>query len=527
MDKLVKSVDETAREVDGKVSGSIPTWLTGSLVRVGPGKWDLKDGFVLNHWLDGCALMAKFTISNGQVRYSSKFLQSDAYKKMTSHGKPVYTEFGTRAYSDPSKNMFSRFVNTLVPCDLTDNDISNIYTIGEEVFVSTESCNVWQIDPSNLSSKNKLNLDKLVGVSISCSHPHVSDADGTTYNLGASFLSGMKYHIVKIPAIAEKAGLIENDGKSQAYKKATVFTTINSSYKTCFSYIHSFSITQHYIIFVEQPLLVNGFKLATCTPKGKPMTDCLEWHGQEPARFHVIDKQSGQQVKVKYHSEGFYHWHTINAYEEDGHVVVDIVTYENADVLEKYNLQRMRNNEWDSTCPPVPKRFVLPLGKGADFEVGTNLVKLQGTDARAEKNGQGIVWLSPEVLGQGGFELPTINYKGYNGRKYRYIYGSGVFERGNYANAVGKLDIHTKSDTLWTGWSTLFPGEPIFVPRPGGDGEDDGVLLSVALEADATKPNLLLILDAKSMTELARAEVSKDEAEIPTTIHGTFVPTCH
>lgn len=156
MDKLIVSVQECRKEVAATVTGNIPSWLNGSLLRVGPGKWDLKDGFTMNHYLDGCACMVKIKIQDGQVTFSSRFLESDAYKKMMTHGKPVYTEFGTKAYADPSKNLFSRFVNTIVPCDLTDNDISNIYTIQDEVYVATESCNIWRIDPNNLEAKHKV-----------------------------------------------------------------------------------------------------------------------------------------------------------------------------------------------------------------------------------------------------------------------------------------------------------------------------------------------------------------------------------
>lgn len=152
------SVQECRKEVTATVKGQIPNWLNGSLLRVGPGKWDLKDGFTMGHWLDGCALLAKIKIDDGKVTFSSRFLESDAYKKMMTHGKPVYTEFGTKAYPDPSKNIFSRFVNTIVPCDLTDNDISNIYTIQDEVYVATESCNIWRIDPETLEAKNKVSL---------------------------------------------------------------------------------------------------------------------------------------------------------------------------------------------------------------------------------------------------------------------------------------------------------------------------------------------------------------------------------
>lgn len=44
-----------------------------------------------------------------QVRYSSRYLQSEAYKKMNSASRPVVTEFGTRCYPDPCKNIFSRW----------------------------------------------------------------------------------------------------------------------------------------------------------------------------------------------------------------------------------------------------------------------------------------------------------------------------------------------------------------------------------------------------------------------------------
>lgn len=131
---------------------------------------------------------------------------------------------------------------------------------------------------------------------------------------------------------------------------------------SAFSYTHSFFVTENFIIFVEQPLLVNGYKLATCTPKGRPLADCLEWLDMEPTRFHVIHKDSGNLRKDKYHSKAFYFFHTINAYEEGNFLIMDVLAYDDASVLEKYHIEKLRKNEWDSSCPPVPKRFVIPLG---------------------------------------------------------------------------------------------------------------------------------------------------------------------
>ncbi len=61
-----------------------------------------------------------------------------------------------------------------------------------------------------------------------------------------------------------------------------------------------------------------------------------------------------------------------------------------------------------------------------------------------------------------------------------------------------------------------FPGEPVFVPRPGGKAEDDGAVLSVVLDG-RTARSFLLVLDAKTFSELGRAAVPH---HIPFGFHG-------
>jgi len=51
------------------------------------------------------------------------------------------------------------------------------------------------------------------------------------------------------------------------------------------------------------------------------------------------------------------------------------------------------------------------------------------------------------------------------------------------------------------------PSEPIFVQRPGGTDEDDGIILSTVINLLPDQPIFLVMLDAKTFTEIARAEV--------------------
>lgn len=62
------------------------------------------------------------------------------------------------------------------------------------------------------------------------------------------------------------------------------------------------------------------------------------------------------------------------------------------------------------------------------------------------------------------------------------------------------------------------PSEPIFVPRPGAEEEDDGVLLSVVLD-EVKGRSSMVVVDAKEMKEVGRAEM---EGVFPVGFHGVF-----
>ncbi|MEO1439529.1 MAG: carotenoid oxygenase family protein, partial [Chloroflexota bacterium] len=70
---------------------------------------------------------------------------------------------------------------------------------------------------------------------------------------------------------------------------------------------------------------------------------------------------------------------------------------------------------------------------------------------------------------------------------------------------------------IWRQENT-YPGEPVFIAAPDAATEDDGVLLSVVLDAQ-TGTSFLVVLNAADLTELARASVPH---HIPFGFHGQF-----
>src|ERR1700730_14812299 len=94
-------VDELA------VTGELPSWLAGSLLRTGPAKFEVGEQR-MRHWFDGLAMLHRFTIEDGHVSYGTRFLDSRSYRAAQEQGRMVCGEFAT----DPCRSLFKR-VQTL------------------------------------------------------------------------------------------------------------------------------------------------------------------------------------------------------------------------------------------------------------------------------------------------------------------------------------------------------------------------------------------------------------------------------
>jgi beta,beta-carotene 9',10'-dioxygenase len=85
--------------------------------------------------------------------------------------------------------------------------------------------------------------------------------------------------------------------------------------------------------------------------------------------------------------------------------------------------------------------------------------------------------------------------------------------RHDWFNRLVKVDLGDGEPCLWEE-DDCYPGEPVFVASHEPDAEDDGVVL------DARRGHsFLLVLDAGSFKELARAEVPH---HIPFQVHGDY-----
>ncbi|XP_053465207.1 beta,beta-carotene 15,15'-dioxygenase isoform X2 [Nycticebus coucang] len=274
-----KNKKEQVEPVRAKVTGTIPAWLQGMLLRNGPGMHTVGETRY-NHWFDGLALLHSFTIRDGEVCYRSRYLRSDTYSTNIEANRIVVSEFGTMAYPDPCKNIFSKafsYLSHTIP-NFTDNCLINIMKCGEDFYATTETNYIRRINPQTLETLEKVDYRKYVAINLATSHPHYDEA-GNILNMGTSIVDKgkTKYVIFKIPA---KVPEDQNKGKSP-WKHTEVFCSIPSRSFLSPSYYHSFGVTENYIIFLEQPFKLDILKMATAYMRGVSWASCLTFHREE------------------------------------------------------------------------------------------------------------------------------------------------------------------------------------------------------------------------------------------------------
>ncbi|KAG7173550.1 Beta,beta-carotene 15,15'-dioxygenase-like 2, partial [Homarus americanus] len=332
-----------------------------------------------------------------------------------------------------------------------------------------------------------------VAVNLATAHPHI-DADGTVYNLGTSYTTslGPQLRIVKF-----LGGHLE---------QASIVASVPSRWKTGLPYFHSFAMTPNYWVFIEQPLVLFFKNLVLNYVTNNKLMDALKWMPEEHLYFHVIERSTGRSVPIKYTADSLIILHHINAWEEDGHLILDVTANDEGKYLTTFYFNNIEKEVTDASKVIVTsriRRFVLPLSLPDETHKNVNLIKLENTRCSAVRTSKSSVHCTPTVLWNEGFELPRINYKK-NGLPYRYVYGVSIGQDLTFEKLV-KLEVNTGRAWLYSEKDCVVT-EPIFVAAPDAVDEDDGVILSSLLRGNDPHYVALLVLDARDLTETARAE---------------------
>jgi beta,beta-carotene 9',10'-dioxygenase len=441
------------------VQGEIPAWLTGSLMRVTPAKLEVGDERV-GHWFDGLAALNRFGFADGAVSYRSRFLDTNAYRGAKA-GTGV-AGFGT----DPCRSIFKRVQSVFSP-ELTDNANVNLVKAGERYIAMTETPLPIEFDPDTLATVGPLRFDDKAGGPVTTAHPHHDPARDELVNYSIHFSRKSEYRLWGLPAGSRSRRRIASLPVREP------------------AYMHAFGMSERYLILAEYPLRVNPLKLAF---SGKAYIKNYRWQPELGTSFRVIDRETGA-LRGTYETEAFFCFHHVNAFERSGELVVDLIAYDDATIIDALYLGE------EGPVGAIPssrlRRYTIGLDSGS---------------------------IRFDELTEHTVELPRIDYGRRNTRDYRFAYFAGGGEGSTWLDRIAKVDVGEGEVASWSE-PGCYPGEPIFVRAPGDDAEDGGVILSVVLDARARR-SFLLVLDAGSLGELARAEAPH---HIPFGFHGQFL----
>ncbi len=436
------------------IKGKIPHWLSGTLFRNGPAKFSVGDARV--DWFDGLAMLHSFSCKDGKIFYSNKFLQSSQYYIMEKEKSLDFSGFAQSASSSK--------IEVPPPMkDIPNADVS-IQKYTKEIVALTEIPYPVVFDTSSLKTLGLFSYeDSLKQGQWECAHPLQDPVREETINYFVRFGAESCYVIWKME-------------KDSSLRKVLAEIPVENP-----SYMHSFGLTKNYVILTAFPLTVKPIDLLV---KNRPFIENYIWHPKEGTTFYIINRNSAEVITKK--TDPFFAFHHVNAFEEDRNVLIDIVTYPNPNLIKE-----VESNKKSPDMSSKLERFTFSF----DNEP-----------------------IARKTLFTQSLEFPKIRMD-YMSKPYLYCYAVDARFPSSFEDArcIYKINTTTKKVLSWSE-KGCFPGEPIFVPRPGSYKEDDGVILSFVLDF-ANKTSFLLILSGETFIEHARVEVPNP---VPVGLHGLW-----
>lgn len=452
------------------IEGEIPAALQGTLFRNGPGLLDV-NGQRLHHPFDGDGMICAIAFDKGRAHFCNRFVRTEGFVAEQKAGKILYRGvFGTQKPGGWLANAF----------DVQLKNIANTNVIywGGKLLALWEAAEPHRLDPKTLETFGKDYLNGVIGDGDAfAAHPRIDPScdrnGGAPVLVNFAIKAGLSSTII-IYEFDEAGKLLQRQARSVPG----------------FAFIHDFVITPNYYLFFQNPVNFNPIPFALGL---RGAGECVKFEPDKPTRIVVIPRNSQEPIKLLETPAGFV-FHHANAFEQDGNIYIDSICYDKLPEVESGS--DFRQVDFDALSPGQLWRFTLDLN--------------QQTVKR-------------KLLEERCCEFPYV-HPNHAGRPYRYLFmGAAHRERGNAPlQAILKADLKTGDRQLWSAAPQGYVSEPIFVPRPGSDQEDDGWVLTVVYDSSKHRSDVV-ILDARDFNRgpVARLHLKH---HIPYGLHGSWTP---
>ena len=471
-------IDSELDRVELEIQGSLPPGLDGVYLRNGTNR-QLTQSRSRLHMFNGAGMLHQVQIRDGRAWYSNTFVRTPRFEHEREAGRELYPEFGDIAGN--GKKGFARIISStleqrlgLVPALSNVESASATTAIQfhhDKLFALQETAYPFalntRLEDGMLVLDGDGKFDRLGGALDGpySAHPKIDPQTGDWHCFSTNLRGGEIYYSVL------------SEGKLQFYRQL-------DQAKPALAFVHDGFLTPNHAVFPDLSLRFDPGQMF------KEHASPFYYDPEHGMRFGVLARADGENAELRWFDAGMHGhiWHTVNGWEEprpDGGTDLVLV----APVFQAYPSDVPIHSPREPHAHLYKFRFDLDSGKLSDRR----------------------------CLLEHFYERPSFN-TAWLGKQTRYAYlldeeGAG----GVMGSGVLKYDMIDERPVATFDYGDYRGGEALFVARSGGEAEDDGYLVELLMgDTDAA----LLILDATSMTELARLPLPQ---RVPYGVHGCWL----
>jgi all-trans-8'-apo-beta-carotenal 15,15'-oxygenase len=446
-----------------ETTGTVPPFLRGRCYFNGPARFS-RGALRYRHWLDGDGMVAAITFAPGGATFTNRFVRSAKFVREEAEGRPVFRAFGTSFPGDELK----RGIGLESPVNVS------VYPHGGRLLAFGEQGLPWTLDPVTLETRGICTFEgQLNEITPFGAHPKIDYHSGEFFNFGVSFAPDH-------PAL----NLFRFDADERLVYRRRLDLPYPSS-------IHDFALSARHVVFFVSPLLLD---MGALVRNGSTLMDALSWQPERGSRLLVASRDTGEPLASIEAGRG-HCLHLVNAFEQDGRLVVDIVEYERP----LYDEYQVVPDLFSSVSPGVPTRLLVDVAAARIVE-RRPVSYARAPDFPAHHTGlTGLPYESLWMLG--------ISAAGRPGRKF--------FDQ------LVRVDWAPGHVEVWQAPpGTYLGGEPVFVPEPGSS--RSGAVVCQAFDA-GSRTSSFVVFDALRVAAGPVATVQLP-SPIPLLFHSSFMP---
>jgi carotenoid cleavage dioxygenase len=434
---------------DLAIEGEVPRELNGTFYRNGPNP--AYEPLGRYHWFDGDGMIHAITLRDGRASYRNRWVRSAGLAEERAAGRATF-----RGLLEMTPTEMPRFKNTAN---------TNIVWHAGKLLALQEVSLPTQLVPCSLETIGEWDFAGKLSTAMTA-HPKMDPETGEMLFFGYSpFPPYLVYHV------ADRSGaLVRSEPIDLAWP----------------SMIHDFAVTKDHVVFILCPLV---FSFENVRERG----GVFSFESERPTRLGVMPRSGGNADVRWFETDASYVFHPLNAYDEDGKIIVDVARYNRLDFMSS---RAARQPEWEGDNAARLHRWTIDLAGGGVRSAPLDDVSCEFPRADERRLGRrhrfGYAAVAPEKVASNMPAWSSIR---------RYDLDRGKFDTRTFAPGSGA-------------------GEPLFIPRTATSAEDDGWVLALVYDGERDASDFW-VLDARDIAGEAVARI-KLPHRIPYGFHGNW-----